>query len=197
MTNPAQKAGKFFMRGFKKFTSSKLFKILFLLLVLFIGYKTIRPRLSQKEVAIQQPASVKPAKATTEVKKSFKFSASKIAGKGEEEVNFTITTAELKDEIKVKGVPRKANKGNLFLLLRLEIENESTNRLSLTPADLIRLVGENEKKFAPDFHNATIIIDPISVRKDLVSFIVSQEQRKFTLLVGELEKEKEKVEVNF
>ena len=190
--------GRFLFMRLRKFTSSKLFKLLFVLLILFIGYRlVIRPRFFQKETTVQTPAPGKPAKATAEVKRSFEFPAPRVGKKGEKEVTFTLVSAELKDEIKVKGVPRKAGKDSLFLLLRLEIENETTDKLSLTPSDFIRLVSKEEKKFAPDFHNATIIIDPLSVRKDLVSFIVPKDEKNFTLLVGELEEEKETVEISF
>lgn len=182
----------------RKIISSKLFKLLFVLLILFVGYRLIvKPRLLKREVPGQIPAPTKPAKATTQVGRSFEFPAAKVGKKGEEEVTFTIVSAELKDEIRVKGAQRKADKGKLFLLLKLEIENETPDRLSLTSSDFVRLVGEAEKKFAPDFHNATIIIDPLSVRKDLVSFIVEEKIKSFKFLVGELEEEKETVEVSF
>lgn len=181
----------------RKKTFSTLVKVLFFFLILFIGYRIVtRPRLAQKEIPVQEPASVK-AKATTTVERSFKLPALTVGTKEEEEVTFTIVSAELKDEIKVQGTPKKATKDKIFLLLRLEIENETTKRLSLVPSDFIRLVDEEGKKFAPDFHNATIIVDPLSVRKDLVSFIVDGKARNFKLLVGELEEEKEEVLVGF
>lgn len=185
-------------RKLKKIFSSKLFKVIVIIAIVLAGYKIIvQPKVTQKKVLVQQPLPPKPAKATTEVNKSFEFPAAVVGGKGTEDVTFTIASAELKDEIQVKGELKKANKGSQFLLLRLEIENETTEKLALTPTDYIRLVREGEKKFSPDFHNATVIIDPLSVRRDLVSFIVDNETKSFKFLVGELEEEKETVEVNF
>jgi len=185
--------------NYRKINSSKVFKLFILLLLVifgFAGYQAVRRPASLKKTA-SEPRVI-PAKSTVEIGKSFVFPAPKIGKKGEEDVTFTIAYAELKDEITVKGNPRKATKGNQFLLLRLEIENKAPDRLSLIPSDYIRLVSEEGKNFSPDFHNAAIIIDPLSVRKDLVSFIVGQDEKKFTFMVGELEEEeKEKVEINF
>lgn len=182
----------------RKFTSSKLFKLFLVLIVVFAGYQIlVRPRLSQSQPVVETPLPAKPAKATAEINKSFNFEAIVVQGKGTEEVVFTVASAELKDQIKVKGEPRGVSKGDQYLLLRLEIENETTDKLALTPSDFIRLLDEEDKKYAPDFHNAVVIIDPLSVRKDLVSFIVDAKLKSFKLLVGELEEEKETVEINF
>lgn len=185
-------------RKLKKFFSSKLFKLLFVLMIFFGGYQIlVRPRLSRTATSVTQPLPSKPAKATVDLNKSFEFKATVVGGEGTEEVVFTIVSAELKDEIKVKGESRKANKDKQFLLFRLEIENETTEKLAMTPSDLIRLVDKEDKKYAPDFHNAVIVIDPLSVRKDLLSFVVDESQKNFKILVGELKGKKETVEIDF
>ena len=182
----------------KRFTFSKLFKLLLVLIIIFAGYQiVVRPRLSQSQPVAEKPLPAKLAKAITEINKSFEFEAFIVKEEGTEEVTFTIASAELKDQIKVKGEPRGVNKDEQFLLLRLEIENETTENLAIVSSNLVRLVDEEDKKHAPDFHNATIIIDPLSVRKDLLSFIVEENKKSFKLLVGELEEEKETVEINF
>lgn len=187
-------------RKLKKIFSSKLVKILLVLAITFVGYRlVVQPRASttKKEIVVEKPIETKPAKATAEVNKSFEFETPVIDGKGTEEVTFTIVSAELKDQIKVQGKIQEATKGQLYLLLRLEIENETSNKLAFTSNDYIRLVDAQEKKYSPDFHNATVIIDPLSVRKDLISFIVDGKAKNFKFLVGELEEEKETVEINF
>lgn len=183
------------MRRFRKSNFLKILAFLFFLILLFVGLRAIVKTGSSQKVIVEQKASA--TKATARVGKSFKFPAARVGKKGEEEVTFTIVSAELKDEIKVKGTPSRAESGKLFLVLRFEIENNTSERLSLTSSDFIRLLREEEKKFAPDFHNATIIVDPLSIRKDLVSFIILQNERNFTFSVGELEGEKETVEIKF
>lgn len=182
------------MKQFIKTNFLKLLTLFLVLITLSLGLRVITKAKSSQRVVIEQKNTVK---ASVSVGKSFEFEAAKVGKKGVEEVTFTIVSAELKEEIKVKGTPKKAESGKLFLVLRFEIENGSSERLSLISSDLVRLVTEGEKKFAPDFHNASIIIDPLSVRKDLVSFIVLKEEKSFTFSVGELEKKKEELRINF
>jgi hypothetical protein len=178
----------------------KLIKIFVFIFILFLVLIAIRAvvggRPTSRTVVIQEQSVAKP-KATVELNKTFEFSAAKVGQKGTQKIKFTIASAELKDEIKVKSVPRKSDKESLFFVVRLEIDNPTSDKLSLAPSDLIRLVVGADKKFAPDFHNATIIIDPISIRKDLVSFVIPSDQKTFRLSVGELEGKKEIIEINF
>lgn len=136
------------------------------------------------------------AKAVANINKTFTFKAVN-QSKQTKDVSFTITTVERKDEIKVQGETRKANKNVDFLLVRIEIENQHTERLAIASADLIRLEDERGKLYSPDYHNGNVILDPISVKKDLISFVVDSGSKNFTLQVGELEGEKEKVDIKF
>ncbi len=133
---------------------------------------------------------------TVQINKSFEFKAVNVK-KDKKAVKFTIAGAERSREIKVQGESKQITKGKNYLLIRLEIENPFTERLAIIPSDLIRLEDEDGKHYAPDYHNGNVVLDPISVRKDLVSFIVPESQSKFILQVGELEGEKQKVEINF
>jgi len=119
------------------------------------------------------------------------------AKKQEVPVTFTITTIERKDEIKVKGDPRRLTGGRDFVLVRIEIENDATERVAIASADRVRLEGGGGKLFAPDYHNGNVVVDPISVRRDLLAFIVDTDVKKLTFLVGELEGEKQRIEVSF
>lgn len=136
------------------------------------------------------------AKATATVGKTFTFKAIN-QNKVKKDIKFTVLSVERKDEIKVQKEIRKGNKQSDFLLVRIEIENPHSERLALAPADMIRLQDARGKFFSPDFHNGNVILDPLSVKKDLLSFVVSRDIKKFTFQVGELEGDKEKIEVNF
>lgn len=178
------------MSKYKKF----LYLLVFVLLV-FAGYKIFSPKIPspQKQTTNQSSRVL----SQVEVGRSFTFPAQIQGGKKTEDITFTLTQAERKNEIKVKGQPRQAQSGRDFLLLRIELDNPSTEKLVFASADFIRLLGKEEKKFSPDFHNGSVIIDPLSVRRDLVSFIIPEEKKSFTFLVGELEKDKERLEINF
>lgn len=135
------------------------------------------------------------AKATAEVYKSFDFEAIN-QNQDQKDIKFTISTVERKDQIMVQGEVKTAPKGSDYLLVRLEIENSHSERLAMTPSDLIRL-DDAGKLFAPDYHNGNVILDPISTKKDLVSFVVKSDAKKFAFQVGELNGDKQKVEISY
>lgn len=139
-------------------------------------------------------ASVNPA-STVQVNKTFTFNAIN-AQKKAVPVTLTIGSVELKKEIKVQDETKTSGQGKQFLLMRIEIENSLTEKLAITTADLIRLTA-GTKKFAPDYHNATVVLDPLSIRKDLIAFIVSNNDKEFTFQIGELAGDKEPVTVKF
>ena len=152
--------------------------------------------LSDSRVSTTVSAETTKARATATIDKTFEFNAIN-QKKTEKKIKFTLVSVELKDEIKVKGEVRPAPKGYDYLLVRIEMENPEEERLALTPADLIRLEDNRGKLFAPDYHNGNVILDPLSVKKDLMSFMVNRDAKKFIFQIGELAGTKEKVEVTF
>lgn len=168
------------------------------LIILFIlamwGFRNANKEIKPPKTA---PVAVASPIATVEINRAFKFP---IPGKDstteEGNVTFTITTAEKKDEIKVKREPRQTAKGKDYLLLRLEINNPTTGRIKFMSADYVRMIVD-DKKFAPDYHNGIVDLDPISVRKDLMAFVVDEKIKSFTMQVGPLDKEKETITVEF
>lgn len=179
----------------KKYTIIGIVAVVVILVIVFLVTRQRTPSLSQQSSTAVLSETTK-AKAVANINKTFTFSAVNQA-KQKKDVSFTITSVERKDEIKVQGETRKANKNIDFLLVRIEIENTLTERLAIASADLIRLEDERGKLYSPDYHNGNVILDPISVKKDLISFVVDSRAKNFTLQVGELEGEKEKVEVKF
>lgn len=179
----------------KKYITLGIIAVVVVLVIVFVvARRPQTPSMTKSSAAVLTETAK--AKAVANVNRSFTFDAVN-QSKENKEVTFTITTVERKDEIKVQGETRKANKDIDFLLVRIEIENPHTQRLAIAPADLIRLQDENGKLYSPDYHNGNVILDPISVKKDLISFVVESSSKSFTLQVGELEGEKEKVEVKF
>lgn len=173
-----------------------MFFLFLIALLIIVGYRLIPKSTGKFQSAKNSSSGTKTAEAKvfSEVKRSFEFPA-EITNGGVETIIFTIDEAEIKDEIKVQGKPRPAPEEKAYLLLRLELVNDSVEELVFQSPNFVRLIGEGDKKFAPDFHNGKVTIDPLSVRRDLISFIVDESARTFSLLVGELGGEKERVEV--
>jgi hypothetical protein len=167
--------------------------IAFLGLAYFLSQSSNSPSVASSRIsANNQPAATK---ATASVNKQFDFHAIN-QKKESKEITFSITTVDRKDEIKVKDATRKASIGKDYILVRLEMDNKNSERLALAPSDFIRLEVDG-KLFAPDYHNGNVILDPLSVKRDIVSFVVPKDIKQFTFQVGELSGKKEKIEISF
>src|SRR3989344_6410934 len=49
-----------------------------------------------------------------------------------------------------KGKPLVSREGKDFIVINIEIENSTNNRLTVRPVDFFRLVADNGKNYAPD-----------------------------------------------
>lgn len=180
-----------------KNNKSILIVIVVIILVSLVGYLFLKPKPSSSQSTKgTNTQSTSVVKASAQLDKVFEFNATN-QKKEKKKIKFTIQTIERKDEIKVKGETRISTKDNDFLLMRIEIENSTSEKLAISPSDLVRIEDERGKLFAPEYHNGAVIIEPLSVRKDLMSFVVNKKLNKFIFHVGELDGQKEKVEVNF
>ena len=158
--------------------------IFFLLLILGLIVKVSKNRgYSEGPQQAVFPDKATKSKAQVKIGQSFEFKAIN-AKKEEVSVIFTLVSAERKDEIRGKDEPRHASPGRDYLLLRLEIQNNKAERVAIASSDRIRLEGEDGKLFSPDYHNGNVVVDPISVRRDSVVFVVDSNINNFSFLVG-------------
>lgn len=130
------------------------------------------------------------------INKNFEFLAID-ASKTKVPVVFTLVSAERKEDITLKGESRKPSSGKDYLFLRVEIQNNKTERVAIASMDRIRLKDDKGNLYAPDYHNGNVVVDPISTKKDLLAFAVDKKQKTFILQVGELDGEKQEIEVKF
>src|SRR5581483_1890335 len=137
--------------------TKKIIVAVLVVIILFFGFKQIigaKKNDSFRSSAASSTSSSDKPLATVEINRPYEFTVSAVAGlKKDEKVKFTILSAERKDQVTVKGEKTLAPAGKNFLLLRLELGNDSTERVPFISPDYVRLVGEDNKKFAPDYHN--------------------------------------------
>lgn len=119
-------------------------------------------------------------------------SSGKITGSA---LPITITTVDSSKKILIQGKPATSRDGKVFLILNLDIDNATTNQLSIRPVDFIRLQDDQGKSYAPDVHNEVVKAEPISIKKTRVGFVVDENQTKFKFLVGEIGGNPETVEI--
>jgi hypothetical protein len=134
---------------------------------------------------------------TTEVGREFDFGAMNRQGEVDGTVKLRVISAEKTDEVLIKGKPARAKGEKMFLVLNLELDNQLAEIRYAMPVDLIRLRGEEGKLFAPDVHSDVVEIRPLSTKITRVGFVILGEERLFEVLVGELEGEKQSVEIKF
>lgn len=194
------------MNGFviknKKIKKSYLitgFLIIIILGILFFS-QINKNEQSQKRSTVLSETSVTNQGDKIDVNRSFQFIAPPESGTGRksnQNITFTITQVEQKNSIKVKDESKPAPAGKDYLLIRLEIDNPTTQRIRFLSADFVRLLREGNKKFAPDYHNGIVTLDPISVKRDLLAFTINENETKYVFQVGELDRDKEQIEIEF
>ncbi len=133
-------------------------------------------------------------RAETPINKLFVFPVISENGKlTESQLSMNLLTAQKMKTILIQGKPATAREGKIFLIINLEIANDHQQRLQILPVNLIRLVDSSDKKFAPDVHNENVIIEPISVKKTRVGFVVDEQASGLSLQVGEIDGAKETI----
>lgn len=111
-------------------------------------------------------------------------------------LKFTLTTVDQSNRILIQGKPATARATKTFIILNLEVQNSTSDQLTVKPVDLIRLIATDGKSFAPDVHNNEVIVEPISIKRTRVGFVVDENQSNFKFTLGEINGSKETIEVN-
>lgn len=114
-----------------------------------------------------------------------------------EKLGITITTIEKTREILIKNSPAKTKNGKIFLILNIEIQNDTKKQLSVRPVDMVRLIGDDGRSYAPEVHNNAVTAEPVSLRKTKVGYVVEETKNSFKLFVGEVRGQQEPIEVSF
>lgn len=173
--------------------------ILGVALVVVIGFFFFKPAGKNGSSSSDQKLEVKAPSATSEVNKNFSFPLKDSKGVEVAKVEFQITKAELRDEIIVKGKKASSVKGRTFLVFNLNIKNSYHREIQIDSRDYVRLSvnGDEENWLAPDIHNDPITVQPISTKQTRIGFPINETDGKFVLQVGEIQSDKEKIEINF
>lgn len=112
-----------------------------------------------------------------------------------DKLKISFSNVEKAKRVLIKSQGATARDGKAFLILNMEIENKTTNQLTVRPVDFIRLLESDERSFAPDVHNDDIEVEAISIKKTRVGYIVDDAQSSFKFAIGELSGNKDIIEV--
>src|SRR3989344_690054 len=141
--------------------------------------------------------TIKAATANKQLDKKFKIALKD--GKGEEidGIPMRLENIEIRDEIIVQGQKANSVVGRSFLVVNMKVVNALPQAVEVNTKDYLRL-GVNENEWlAPDIHNDPVLVQAISTKPTRVGFPVDSGLTHFTLQLGEIAGEKEKVEIDF
>lgn len=177
-----------------------LFIIGILLLIgisFFAGGKLLgRPGTAIQGVSTQK-AQIPAPRAKQTLNREFAFSLKDDKGKEISKVKYIVESAELDDEIIVKGQRATAVKGRTFLIINLKLKNDYTKGIQINTRDYIRLtVNDSQEQLAPDIHNDPVQVQAISTKYTRVGFPINENSKNLTLHVGEIEGTKNTIKLN-
>ena len=130
------------------------------------------------------------------IDKEFDFPIYNKGAKTENSLKLKLTTVEKTDKILVNGKPATAKDGKDFLVMYLEITNPTKDKLNVRPVDFFRLVDSQGNQFAADVHNDPVKAEPIAIKKTRIGFVVDESLNTFKFQVGEINGEKQELEIN-
>lgn len=163
------------------------------------GVRLLRSKVPPGDFEKSEKISVKGASSTTNINKEFSFPLKDSKGKEISNFKYMLEKAELRDEIIVKGKKATAVKGRVFLILTLKITNEYTQSIEVNTKDYVRLSvnGNRDEWLAPDIHNDPVKVQAISTKYTRVGFPINESDKDLVLRVGEINGEKEEINLAF
>ena len=120
----------------------------------------------------------------------------KDAKKTANSLKISLTEVERTDKILVNGQQASARGGKDFLVMYMEINNPTNDKLNVRPVDFFRMVDDAGNSYAADVHNDPVKAEPISIKKTRIGYVVDESQSNFKFLVGEINGEKQNIEIN-
>lgn len=142
--------------------------------------------------------TVKGARFTQTLNREFAFPIKDDKGQELTKTKFLLETVEIRDELIVKGQRASSVGGRTFLVLTIKVTNEYDKAIEINVRDFVRLaVGGNDKDWlAADIHNDPVNVRGQSTKITRIAYAVNETDKKFNLRVGELNGEKQTIELN-
>jgi hypothetical protein len=142
-----------------------------------------------------QQVNVPKPVATETLNKNFAFPLKDATGKVVSNIQYEIQSAEMDNQVIVKGEVATAITGKTFLILNLQITNNYDKAVQLNTRDYVRLIvnGNNDEKLAATIHNDPVDVEPISTTFTRIGFPISTNTTSLALEVGEIDGPKQTI----
>lgn len=159
---------------------------------LWLGGGVLLKRSSQKATPFQLETK------SSQANKTWTFAATDRAGTAiPAKLTFIVTTVEKTNQIYVKNKPIRTTADKRFLVVSLELKNDTDKRVYFYSSDFVRLAAADGKKFEADFKNPRFEVAPFSTKKDKLAFLVDADQKSFDLQIGEVAGTRESLPIQF
>ena len=112
-------------------------------------------------------------------------------------LTFAVTNLEKTNQIYVKNKPIRTTADKRFLVVSLELKNDTDKRVYFYSSDYARLVAGDGKKFEADFKNPRFEVAPFSTKKDKLAFLIANDGKPLELQIGEIAGTKDTIPVKF
>lgn len=135
---------------------------------------------------------------TQTLNKNFTFPVLGSDGKEAGKLQYTVETAELRDQLIIKGQQARAVEGRVFLIISVKLKNDTEHTISVNTRDFIRLKREgSDELLAPTIHNDPVEAQAISTLTTRLGFSLPEDDTKnMSLLIGEIKGKKQTVELD-
>ena len=145
-----------------------------------------------------EKVEIKEASAQMELNREFSFPLKDSEGKDVSSFKYKVESAELRDEIVVKGQRANSIKGREFLIINLKLSNDYDKTIQINTRDYMRLSvnGDESEWLAPEIHNDPAEVQAISTKNTRVGFPINESDEKLIIQVGEINGNKEKIELS-
>jgi hypothetical protein len=173
-----------------------VFPVALLLLLILVISRLVIPK---NNTAQADEKLVQTQAKTTEVNRDFEFPLKNDQNKELGKIKYSIQTAELRKDIVVNGQTAKAVPGRAFLILTIKLSNDLNRSVDMNTRDYVRLAtaGKEDEWLAPEIHNDPVEIQAISVKYTRLGFAVDDNDKGFILQVGDINQNKDKIELKF
>lgn len=130
------------------------------------------------------------------INKDYNFSLKDSKGNSISQFVYNIDSAELQNQIIIKGQRADAIAGRVFLIINLKITNNNKNDFQLNTKDYVRLsVNKNSEMLAPDIHNDPVDVQAISTKYTRLGFPINTTDKNLILHVGEIDGAKQDIKL--
>lgn len=142
---------------------------------------------------------INPPYATKYLNQEFSFPLRNEKGDKVSEFKYIIQDAQLTKEIVVKGQKQSTIEGRSLLIVNLKLKNDGKQKIQVNTRDYVRLIvnDNTEEMTAPGVHNDPVEVQPISTMFTRIGFAINETDNNLKLQIGEIEGEKQIVEVKF